>query len=290
MKNDKKSFTFLRLTIGVGLLVFLFYQIDFIGAIKLFNRINYLILIPILLYLPALWISMIRLNFFLDNKINFYKLLKTYWISSFFSNFLPGNVAGDSYKVIVFRKQIGTKEILKGVIFDRFSGLTAMLFVASILSFLVFNITKNVYFILIPILLFIVTILAIFSPLHSYLIKIKSVEFLKRYIDEFKDKFVLSSILSIIFFVLGAISLWSYYYMFGYNVDFLLVLAFYSAIQIVNSIPISINGWGLREGSIIYLFSLILIPFEVSLSIALLSRMVMLLQTSIGGLIYLFEK
>ena len=286
MKGNYKPI--LKLVVSVTLLGFLFYKIDFFEALKLINKVNYLILIPILLYIPALLISTVKWRIALKNEEKFSSLFKTYWISNFFSNFLPSTIGGDSYKVIKLRKKFGTQKVLNSVILDRASGLLGLILLSSICSFFVYNITSNIYLLVIPNLLLLFAIIGLFIA--------KSINFKYEKLEAYRINLITNSnriflkllFLSLIFISFGAISLWTYFFMFGYSINFLIILSFYCIIQIVSMIPISLNSIGLTEVSIVYFFTFIGVPAEVSLSVALLSRLIMLFQTSIGGLIYLF--
>lgn len=97
-------------------------------------------------------------------------------------------------------------------------------------------------------------------------------------------------LISFLYIIFGAFSLWTYYFMYGYNLNFFNVLVLYCLIQFVGMIPISVNGWGLREGTMAYSFSLLGVPSEISLSIGILSRIAMFVITSLGGVLYLVEK
>jgi len=278
----------IKIFVTVILLIILFYKIDIKKSLILFREINFLILIPLLLYPFGILISSFKWKTALkEEKLSLFFLSKIYWISNFFSNFLPSTIAGDSYKIIRLKKDINWKRITKSVILDRGSGLITLCLILSLLSPLVYTSTNNLLLAFFPlgILLGITLFLLIFRIIQSSLTK-------KIYCLIMAEKKIILQliILSLGFIFLGSFSLWIYYLMYGYHLSLLTVLLFYSIIQIVNMIPISINGWGIREGGIIYLFGLIGVPSEISLSIALLSRLVMLFQTSVGGLIYLFEK
>jgi uncharacterized protein (TIRG00374 family) len=141
-----------------------------------------------------------------------------------------------------------------------------------------------IIFPLIIIIVFLIMGLTIYLTKNSkflYFIYIKS------FMKDFNRNLLYLIIMSSMFVLLGAFSFWIYFFMFGYNINFLILISIYSIIQIINMIPISINSLGLKEGSMIYFFSLLNIPPEITLSIALISRFVMMIQTSIGGLIYL---
>jgi uncharacterized membrane protein YbhN (UPF0104 family) len=58
-------------------------------------------------------------------------------------------------------------------------------------------------------------------------------------------------------------------------------------VSIIAALPISINGFGVREGAFVYLFSTIHVPVATSLLLALLVDAQMLLFGLLGGCIYL---
>jgi uncharacterized protein (TIRG00374 family) len=95
--------------------------------------------------------------------------------------------------------------------------------------------------------------------------------------------------LSLCLVVLGGVSIWLYYYMFGYTLNIFLVIGLYAVVQLVELIPISINGIGVREGMLVLLFMTAGVPGEVSIGVALLARLVLLLQTAVGGIVYVYR-
>jgi len=282
----KKYWKLLKILITISLFLIIILKVDLVKSIKLFKEVNLFIFIPLFLYIPALLISTIKWKISLDNKEDLWPLFKIYWISGFFSNFLPSTIGGDSYKVLKLRKKIGVKNVLESVIFDRFSGVLGLIIFCAIFSKIIFKTTNNFYlsffsiFLLIGIIVFIIIVTLLDK--NSF----KIINYLKNILKKFYRKSLYLILLSFCFLTLGAISLWVYYFMFGYKINFLIILSFYCLIQIINMLPISINGWGIREGLSIYLFSLIGIPMEISLSISLISRLILFIQTGLGGIIY----
>ena len=57
--------------------------------------------------------------------------------------------------------------------------------------------------------------------------------------------------------------------------------------SLVAFLPISINGFGVREGALVYIFSQFMFPFSESLLLAFLMDIQVLLFGVIGGCIYL---
>jgi len=283
----EKNFKIIKILFTISLLLLIFSTVDLVEALKNFTKINYLIIFPLSLYLPGLLISTIKWKYALGTKKTHFELFKIYWISNFFSNFLPSNIGGDSYKILKLKSEINSKTILKSVVFDRLTGLIALILISSILSFIVYNLTQNIFVIIIPLL----ALLSLFGLfLISSKLKSKYLLILRKTLNEFKSKFINLLLLSFLFDLLCALSLWCYYLMYGYNINFLVILGFFSTIQLINILPISINALGIREGLMIYFFSFVGVPFEVSLSLAILSRIISVIQSSIGGLIFIFWK
>lgn len=278
----------LKIIFSIALIVLLFTGINWKDSINNFSNINYIILIPLLLYLPSLLISSLKWKFILKRKdIRTTEIFKIYWISNFFSNFLPSTIGGDSYKVLKLKNIIGVRKTISSILLDRFTGLLASLIVSTFSVFLISNLS-NLQNIVLPIISFSfigIAVLLILSK--SFLRKSKTYLILKEELNENKFKLPILIIISLLYLSLGAISLWAYYFMFGYTLNFVTIFIFYCLIQVVSLVPLTINSIGVYEGVSVYLFSIIGIPSEISFSIAILSRLILVIQTSIGGLIYL---
>jgi hypothetical protein len=102
-------------------------------------------------FLPALclfvfskWIAAIRLQCYFDN-INLLlpnkNSVKLYWLGMFYNLFLPGGIGGDAYKIIVLHRRKGTnvRLLTSAVLLDRLSGLAALLSLAGLFFFLIFQ-------------------------------------------------------------------------------------------------------------------------------------------------------
>ena len=263
-------------------------QIDLEESIKLFSNVNYLILVPFFLYLPGLFLSTLKWEGMI--KYPFWKLFRIYWMSNFFSNFLPSPIGGDAYKVVKLGPELGKTKVLTSVLLDRLSGIAGTLLLLIFLSYKILPFfyleVKKISFIFLFIVIFLFALIIYFfsSKLKGIVLKIKN------HIKEMNLNWFRVVSISIIYPLLGSLSLWIYLLMFGYNTDYLLVTGFYLVIQLISIVPISVNAIGVYELSLISLLSFIGISAEASLSISLLSRFIMLIQTSIGGIFYFFNK
>lgn len=290
----KISLFTVKLSVAIVLFYFLFKNTDINYLLNSYKKINLLIIIPIILYVPAIVLSALKWKIVLDNDASLANLTKISWISNFFSNFLPSTIGGDTYKVLKLKKNYDYKRLLLSIFTSRFFGILVILIISSLFSFNIYKTTNNIILSLYPLLLlsgFVLLLISIFflrvkprNKLTSIIFKLQSALLIS------KRKVFMLIVLTLIIILLGSTSLWLYYFMFGYKLPFLNILYFYCIIQLVGLIPISINSLGVTEGLMVYLFSFLFIPAEVALSIALLSRLILVLQTSFGGFLYLFIK
>lgn len=271
-------------------------KVDIMSTVEYFKKINYLILIPVFLYIPNMTISVYKWRISLPkNDKNFKYFLNIYWIGNFFSNFLPTTIGGDTYRALKLKKDFPMSKILYSIFLDRGTGLLAVLSTTIIFSWMIYNKTHNFYLIILPACLFILGILFLLfvkkinfkgtNKVSAFILRIKSIWL------ETKFKFIFKLFLISLFYVLlGGLSLWIYYFIFGYNLNFLYVVAFYSLIQIIGMLPISINAIGITATLTVYLFTFLGVPTEVSLAVAVVARVVLFAQSSVGGIIYLSQK
>ena len=63
--------------------------------------------------------------------------LKLYYVGMFYNLFLPGGIGGDGYKMFLLNrhKKIAVKSLFSALLYDRLSGLTALLFYALLLFY-----------------------------------------------------------------------------------------------------------------------------------------------------------
>ncbi len=279
----------LRVVVTVGLLAALVTNINMRQVGSLLTHVNWLILVPFFLYLPAILLSALKWRIILGRQLPFWALVRIYWIGNFFSNFLPSTIGGDGYRVIKIKDDVGGKTAVGSVLLDRASGLLGTLVLFVLLSFalpgqLVWQ-RKDILACIC--LLCVLAVLAI--RLAPDRLTAKLAGFLSAF-REFRTSWKQVLLISLLYPALGITSLWFYFLMYGFTPSFLTTALFYLAIQLITLIPISINALGVYEVSVVGLFATIGIPAEVSLSISLLSRAVMLVQTAFGGLLFLMGR
>ena len=89
------------------------------------------------------------------------------------------------------------------------------------------------------------------------------------------------SIVAVIFLAFGA---------YGYTIPFVQHLAIYPVIAILSLAPITIGGFGVREGLFVFFYSLIGVPPAVAVCVSVLQYIILiLLPASLGGFLFLWE-
>lgn len=290
-----------RITASAALITLIVNFVDFgetletLGTIKL----SYLV-IPIMLsiFQAALTSGKWKIILSIEGAlIGFLYLVKTYLIGNFVTLFLPSSFGGDVYRIAAVKRKISDFSLsASSVIFDRVTGLFALLLVAATGSFSLVGMKIS--------LALVAIVLA--SPLLALLFTHRKVEFLftnrkSRLINGIgriissQRNFILSpKIFSVIFlsiFFQSMAIVINYVYCRALSVDitFFQLWAIIPLIYLTDVIPLSINGIGVRDSAYVFFFTLLGYPAEQALavSITLISmRYVMGLN---GGVLLLRE-
>jgi len=96
--------------------------------------------------------------------------------------------------------------------------------------------------------------------------------------------------ISIIIHSMGALCVWVLALELGLNINYIIVLAFLPIISLAQLIPISIAGWGVREGAVVSLFTLMGLDPSISLVVSLLWGSSIVLSAVLSGLLWCFMR
>ena len=96
--------------------------------------------------------------------------------------------------------------------------------------------------------------------------------------------------LSVGFRLVGGIGSYFAFLALGVDISFGTVLFISLLLNVIAMLPISINGWGIREGAFVLLFTQVGVGSAEALSVALLGRVLELLVSSVGGFMYLSHR
>lgn len=138
--NLKKQLTAsLKILVSLFLIWLVFNQMDWSQIGKLIKDVNpFFFGLSFLMFLASQLVSVFRFDLFIRKigiRMSLAVNIRLYLIGMFYNFFLPGGVGGDAYKVYLLnkshRKQL--KRIGELVFIERFIGLTAIGFLASVL-------------------------------------------------------------------------------------------------------------------------------------------------------------
>lgn len=306
-----KTKTILKILVSILLIIFIIYNI---GAEKIwhqFSQMNvYLLLLAIFMDIIGVIISAKKWQVLLQSKsihIPFLQIWKHYYIGVFFNAFLPTTIGGDAIKAYNLSKELDKKvEALSSVIMERLTGLIAIVTIGAFAilfgyHLLPLNVLLISLFVIIPgpiMLMFFVFKTKLIEkiiqrPFFSRFPGIKQI-FMDTYISlrEYGGKkkylylslaisFVYHTLLILINYIL-ALSL-------GLNINVFYFFIFIPVTEILILLPITIQGFGVRSGSYVTLFSQIGILKASAFALGFSMQMVKVIGNIIGGFVYLFS-
>ncbi len=220
----------------------------------------------------------------------------------YFANwFLPGSIGGDVIKTLALGKRMNAvSKSMAAILFSRLLGVTVMGFlfwvgyilsysspVKEVKQFFPIVITATIAGVILIVLLFKSNLLiTIFSKT-----KIKNIfENLQHYLSH--PRIVFKSFLYTLILQNTSIFLWFLLYLaIGQEIQIGIFYMFIPIVFIVTLIPISINGFGVREGISIFLFTMISgITKEHVLSVNILSYALNFIMAGLGAILFMYEK
>ncbi|WP_417914365.1 lysylphosphatidylglycerol synthase transmembrane domain-containing protein [Candidatus Electronema sp. JM] len=234
-------------------------------------------------------------------------LTATYLIGSFYNLFLPSNIGGDSYRIYdIAKKSKSGVRSAASVFADRFSGFIALVTLSLLSSVLVARQFDNLLFFLIPlvILLLMLAVLAALAkekPVRFFLALTRLDRFplLTGLTEKFFLSFqaygasrkLLAQVMAISFaFQLSVIVIvWLLALSLHAQVPFFYFSAFVPLITLLEALPISIFGLGLRDVGYVFFFGWTGMTELQTRSLALLFFAVAVSYSLIGGICYFWK-
>lgn len=312
MINKNRLFFFLRLFVSFFLIVFIISRVNFDKVIDLLPGIKLHFVLISLLWLLLdrvvmsyrwailLWIKNIRISIF--------TIIKIYFLSSFWGTFLPSSVAPDAIKVYVARKHSSdTSDVLSSVVVDRIIGLFSLSLVAFLSTLAIFIFRRDQASLSISLVvlvtLFLPVLLIFFDrlPLKRFLGYFRlgeestALKFLGRFYkscNAYKtNKAALSKVVAISFInhILTILTVYVICLSLNIEISILYLFVFVPLVNFLIIIPISLGGIGVQEGAFVYFLSQVGMSTQEALTVALIFRVLMVLASLPGGIIYIIE-
>ena len=301
-----KTQIIVKVFVSVLLIKIMFDIVDFDSTLILLKKMNLIFFLMALVVMAiGIFITNLRWQVILNHlgvSIKFFMLLKYLWIGFFFNQTLPSSIGGDAFRAYYLWKRehlsIGLSSM--GVVLDRYIGLVSLVMLIMISTPLSFDLindqfVKSMLEVVLYCSLFIIISSVLFGLFVTNLLRWKLIKGLssfsnnaRRIIFSFKGLYsiVLSIIIQIIF--VFAVLLLAH----GLNLDISLIemLLIVPITNLLTAIPISIAGWGVREGIFIVGLGYVNISSDAALALSILYGLLMLIVSVPGLVVWLVQK
>lgn len=302
-----------KLVLSAGLLVYLLRSVDLSDVFAHVIEGNHAYIVAAMgVYVVVVLLSTVRWRVLLGavgTTPPFAMLCQSYMVASFFNNFLPSNVGGDVVRVRDAAKAAGshTASLIVAVI-DRVIGFVALYFIAGTAFLLGGSSVRalaGARVILLGLTAVFITLGAIFMRSGMVTAVIEAIglrripwawekfEAVQSAVNAYraqKTAVVESFALSLVLQFLGV----SYFYMVAralhIDLAFGACLLMVPLCTLIQAIPISFNGWGLREGVYVLYFSQVGLPRESALAFSIVAAALVVLMSISGLFVWLSRK
>jgi len=257
-----------------------------------------LLLVALLMQFGSTSLSAYRWQIIMHN-LSFGQPLSFYWRSyfkaSFFNQGLPTSIGGDALKVLdVAGQGFRKRDALYGIMLDRVTGLAALMW----LNLAAYLINPN----LLPSPIYHLTLLLVVGSLVGFMIasSLRHLPWLNAYSrlrivitlsERLHQAFLNNRILligsSLLIPILAMLSIFMTGSALGLRYNLVTYFIIVPPAILLTIIPISMAGWGIREGTLVALFSLIGADKATILAMSILYGLMQIIVSLPGFIIYL---
>ena len=290
----------LKLLVTMSCFLVIGWKINFDEIIILAKLISIkTIIISIFIFIAHYFAVSLRWQFYV-NSMNFYisfrNTIKLVSIGLLANQLFFGSIAMDGIRVMYLNKKTSFTIALGSVFLDRYVAFHTM-WVLLVLVFMFDNSFSNKYFINNTIILIcwggLTSLILLFIKNINFYKSSKLMKFLysvsEGFICTFKNfkNFTLVYMSSFFILLSSGIVTWLITIDLGIQISFLPVLIVTLLGILISAIPISINGWGIREISFISLLGSMNISNEKSVLISVIFGLILLTSSVLGIFFYL---
>ena len=301
----------LKILVSGSLVAWLYSRVDLGDILSTFRSVSPgLILVILALFFVNTLISSIKWRILLHADgidVPLWTLLMSYLVGTFFNLFLPSNIGGDAYRIYdVAKLSDRAANAFASVFADRLSGFVALVVLGAAAALGAYRVLPDKTLILFVLLAFGGILLLLWSLTQERLLRwgmkvtrIDRVAPLQRFFDKFMGSIqvyrthpgLLGKVLGISFcFQFTAIfCIWLIARALQIEASLLLFFAFVPIISLLEALPISVYGLGIRDGSYVFFFGYAGIVEEQALAMAVLYVALTLVYALTGGVIFLFR-
>ena len=279
----------IKLCVSAALLGYIVSRSDLEAVGNVFSGLAFWMLLPIVaLYFLNTLISAWKWSLLLGADgfdIPLPSLVRSYLIGTFFNIFLPSSIGGDAYRIYdVSRQSSRTAGSLASVFADRLTGFLALSAWGLLFSLAGLSLLPEKSIVLIPLSCFLALLLAVAALLlwgrrAVSLFRLDRFPGVARFagkvldsIDAYRSNvrvLLAAAALSLLFQFLVIFLVFMMGLMLQLQAPFLVYCMFVPLITLLEALPVSIYGMGVRDISYVFFFSLAGVPREEALSLSL---------------------
>jgi glycosyltransferase 2 family protein len=305
MKKSKVLQLLLKISVSLGFIAWIILKTNWV---EVFSYLRVIRLWQLLIYIAAVLIGMAISCYKWKNlaevkniKLPLTEYFQYYLAGTFINNFMPSFIGGDTFKAY----QIGKKDKLyaqaaSSVMADRITGLLGASLLALAFSLLNLDLVlKNRTLIIVNLAIVgSLALDAVISYIRHYSVWSKISAYFPEKVTKIlrelgsynsdSNVIIRSVMLSFAFNLVGvAFSNYLLFSALGIHIPILDYLSVIFLISIVSSVPISINNIGIKEWSYITFFGILGIGSSVTLTVAILGRLIQMLISFFALPVYL---
>ena len=308
-KLSLRPFRLLQIAVTVGLIGFLYYRIGWQPVAQAFSGIVWWwVVAKILIGRASILFVSLRWQLLLAEQgisLPIFLLVKRIWMGRFFNNFSVGKSGVDLFRVFgPWGMSLKKTAVGSSVVFDRYTGLIGLLVALALAGLVEHKLAKELGLELLPIfalagaallLLAVVThrpfvwsrwLIARCPVNKASSIAEGILRSLLLYVER-RGTTLTAVAISVASRLVAAIGSYFGFLALGVDVSFGTVLFISLLLNVISMLPISINGWGIREGAFVLLYTQVGVGSAEALSVALLDRVISVLSSFVGGVLYM---
>ncbi len=308
IKQKKRGFLFyLRCLTSIILIVFVLSRVGLEALYDNVLQARWPFVVLSLLFTPVLIaVSAWKWQIILKAQHTRVSLLRLFWlyvVGYFYNTVLPTNVGGDVVRAYALGKDTGKKAQAFGSVFiERFTGLTALLFMAILaFAFAIYRLWDVRLTLLLAVSIAGYLVLLFFFFNSKVIEKIGDIRLplLRGIIQKLnafqnatmafraKQKTLLFAMAnSFLFYLLAVLNVYVTSLAFNASINLIQAFVITPIVLVITMIPISIGGIGLAEGAYVFTFQRFGVSGAIGLAVALLMRAKALLAGVVGGIYY----
>ena len=310
MRKHLKNYFFLAL--GLGIIFFILSKVSLEELVEILKKSNpTFLLLGVILSMIQPVLAAMKWDLLLKNrdiKIPFHSLLSSQMIGIFVSSFFPSRYSGDIYRTYVVAKSSGkTYDSAASVLLQRLSGLFVLVLIGFFGSVFCLGILGNYHLTLsvMAICLIILLVIGIIFSQKAFdifdkVLKMLRLDFLRKPAVKFHiavmkylgDKKLIFKIclLSFFFYIEAFLIVFTASLAIGTKVPFIYIVFVVPVIYLLEALPISINGLGIREGAFVFFFTKIGLQYEQAFAISIIVLFYRLVKSLAGGVLFLMRR